>query len=213
MGRPKLTDQQGEAPIKIPIRDKRKLHETLGADGAGVLDAQPPEAPEAPADPAAELAEARQQAASHLDDLQRIKAEFDNYRKRTQKEQSRLMEMASVGMIAQLLGVLDHFDLAVAAAGQTQDYDKMLKGVEMVNSELKSALKTCGLEIIDAVGKAFDPHEHEAAVEEEGDGSGVMVVSEVLRTGYRVKDVILRPAMVKVTNDASAADAGAVSDG
>lgn len=209
-----MTDQKEEAPVKIPIRDKRKLHETLGADGASVLEVEPPEAPEAPAvDSNEELAEAKRQSASHLDDLLRLKAEFDNYRKRTVREQARLMDMASVGMMAQLLGVLDHFDLAVAAAGQTQDYDKMLKGVEMVNSELKSALKTCGLEIIDAVGKPFNPNEHEAASEEEGDGSGVMVVSEVLRNGYRVKDVVLRPAMVKVTNDASAVEVAAGSDG
>jgi molecular chaperone GrpE len=198
-------DSDQEQPIKIPIRDKRIKLDEPGEGGASVIDAAPPVSE----DPQDEVAAARRQAASHLDDLLRLKAEFDNYRKRTLKEQTRLLEMAAVGTIAQLLGVLDHFDLAVAAANQTQDYAKMLKGVEMVHSELKDVLKASGLEIIDAVGKPFDPNLHEAATEEEGDGSGVMVVGQVLRNGYKFKDMVLRPAMVTVTQDANAAEVGA----
>jgi molecular chaperone GrpE len=198
-------DSDQEQPIKIPIRDKRIKLDEPEEGGASVIDAAPPVSE----DPQDEVAAARRQAASHLDDLLRLKAEFDNYRKRTLKEQTRLLEMAAVGTIAQLLGVLDHFDLAVAAANHTQDYAKMLKGVEMVHSELKEVLKASGLEIIDAVGKPFDPNVHEAATEEEGDGSGVMVVGQVLRNGYKFKDMVLRPAMVTVTQDANAAELGA----
>jgi molecular chaperone GrpE len=198
-------DSDQEQPIKIPIRDKRIKLDEPEEGGASVIDAAPPVSE----DPQDEVAAARRQAASHLDDLLRLKAEFDNYRKRTLKEQTRLLEMAAVGTIAQLLGVLDHFDLAVAAANHTQDYAKMLKGVEMVHSELKEVLKASGLEIIDAVGKPFDPNVHEAATEEEGDGSGVMVVGQVLRNGYKFKDMVLRPAMVTVTQDANAAEVGA----
>jgi len=194
---------QEQPPIKIPIRDKRIRLDEADEGGASVVGASPPMS-EAPSEDD-QVAAARRQAASHLDDLLRLKAEFDNYRKRTLKEQTRLLEMAAVGTIAQLLGVLDHFDLAVAAANQTQDYAKMLKGVEMVHSELKDVLRASGLEILDAVGKPFDPNVHEAATEEEGDGSGVMVVGQVLRNGYKFKDMVLRPAMVKVTQDASAA--------
>jgi molecular chaperone GrpE len=194
---------QEQPPIKIPIRDKRIKLDEADEGGASVIGAAPPMS-EAPSEDD-QVAAARRQAASHLDDLLRLKAEFDNYRKRTLKEQTRLLEMAAVGTIAQLLGVLDHFDLAVAAANQTQDYAKMLKGVEMVHGELKDVLRASGLEIIDAVGKPFDPNVHEAAIEEEGDGSGVMVVGQVLRNGYKFKDMVLRPAMVKVTQDASAA--------
>jgi molecular chaperone GrpE len=198
-------DSDQEQPIKIPIRDKRIKLDEPEDGGASVIDAAPPVSE----DPEDEVAAARRQAASHLDDLLRLKAEFDNYRKRTLKEQTRLLEMAAVGTIAQLLGVLDHFDLAVAAANHTQDYAKMLKGVEMVHGELKDVLRASGLEIIDAVGKPFDPNVHEAAAEEEGDGSGVMVVGQVLRNGYKFKDMVLRPAMVTVTQDAKAAEVGA----
>ena len=147
---------------------------------------------------------ARRQAASYLDDLQRLKAEFDNYRKRTMKEQTRLIEMAAAGTVAQLLGVLDHFDLAMYALPAGRRLRQDVKGVEMVHSELKRSCDGPGLEIIEPKGKPFDPNVHEA-VRGEGDGSGEMVVGEVLRNGYKFKETVLRPAMVKVTQDASAA--------
>lgn len=199
--------------MKIPVRDKRKLREEQG--GARVV-GQPappateqaqPAAPEVAGSSSAEarIEQAEATAAGYLDDLQRLKAEFDNYRKRTLKEQTRLLEHASMGIVAQLLQVLDHFQLALAAAEETRDYDSMLKGVQMVYSKLKEVLRAAGLETIDALGRRFDPNLHEAALQTEGDGSGVEVVSEVLRDGYTFKQMVLRPAMVKVTHDASGA--------
>jgi molecular chaperone GrpE len=220
------------ARVKVPIRDRRKLRDGGGTQEKGGVQAAPAAAGDGSAasqaassssgekaavsgDPsgatvsqeipsiAEELAKAREEAAGYLDDLQRLKAEFDNYRKRTIKEQSRLVENASVRLIAELLGVLDDFELAVAAAEETKDFERMLKGVEMVYGELKEVLGAAGLEPIDAKGKPFDPMVHEAALEAPGDGSGVNVVSEVLRNGYKFKGSVLRPAMVKVTQDAS----------
>ncbi|HEX2177947.1 MAG TPA: nucleotide exchange factor GrpE, partial [Actinomycetota bacterium] len=147
---------------------------------------------------------ANQKAAGYLDDLQRLKAEFDNYRKRTLKEQTRLIEMASADIVAQLLGVVDHFQMAVSAASGSRDFDAMFRGVEMVYGELKQVLQNAGLEILDPKGQPFDPNLHEAVLQQEGDGSGHMVVDEVLRNGYLFKGTVLRPAMVKVTQDANA---------
>lgn len=202
-----------EAPrAKIPVRDKRKLREESPGTGAGQpapsAGEEPKPTTEAAGEPAdgARLEQAQATAAGYLDDLQRLQAEFDNYRKRTLKEQTRLLEHASVGIVAQLLQVLDHFQLAVAAAEETRDFDSMLKGVQMVYGELKEVLRAAGLESIDAKGRRFDPRLHEAALQVEGDGSGVEVVSEVLRDGYTFKQMVLRPAMVKVTQDASGAD-------
>jgi molecular chaperone GrpE len=205
-------EEAAEGRTRIPIRDKRKLHEADGAaadsGGAVVGEPVPPEAQasgEAPAEDSA-LAEAQAKAASYLDDLQRLKAEFDNYRKRTLKEQTRLIEMASADIVAQLLGVVDHFAMAVSAASGSRDFDAMLKGVEMVYGELKQVLSNAGLEIVEPKGEPFDPNLHEAVLQEEGDGSGHMVVDEVLRNGYLFKGAVLRPAMVKVTQAASGAD-------
>lgn len=146
-----------------------------------------------------ETAAAQAQAAGYLEDLQRLQAEFENYRKRILKEQTELAERASVVLIGRLLAVLDDFELAVAAAESTRDFDQMLKGIELVFGELREALSSEGLKPVDAKGKKFDPTLHEAALEVPGDEVGDLVVAEVLRTGYTLKNRVLRPAMVKVT--------------
>jgi molecular chaperone GrpE len=156
-------------------------------------------AAEAEAEPADEMERLRQERDSHLEDLKRLKAEFENYRKRILKEQTEFAERASAGVVAALLGVLDNFDLAVAAAEETHDFEKMLRGVEMVYGELKEVLGGEGLRPIDAKGKPFDPNLHEAALEVPGSEDGELVVAEVLRPGYMLKGKVLRPAMVKVT--------------
>lgn len=208
MGSDERPEEEGR--FKIPIRDKRKLHDDGSAQSGGAVVGEPVPAESDAAGEDAELAKAEANAASYLEDLQRLKAEFDNYRKRTVKEQSRLIEMASAEMVAQLLGVVDHFAMAMTAAAGGRDYDAMLKGVEMVYGELKQVLVGAGLEILEPKGQPFDPNVHEAVLQDEGDGSGRMIVDEVLRNGYLFKGTVLRPAMVKVTQDASGAvDAGA----
>jgi molecular chaperone GrpE len=202
-----MGSEEEEGRPKIPIRDKRKLHDDGAAQQGGAVVGEPV-LPEAEADQDADdaaVAEAHARAASYLDDLQRLKAEFDNYRKRTLKEQTRLIEMASAEMVAQLLGVVDHFGMAMSAAGGSNDYDAMLRGVEMVYGELKQVLEGAGLEILEPKGEPFDPNVHQAVMQDEGDGSGHMIVDEVLRNGYLFKGTVLRPAMVKVTQDASTA--------
>jgi len=158
---------------------------------------------EASSEPEDELTKAKQQAAAHLDDLLRLKAEFENYRKRVMREQTELVDRASVGLVARLLTVLDNFDLAVASAEESRDFEKMLRGLELVYGELREVLKQEGLQPLEAKDKPFDPNLHEAALEVPGDESGELVVAEVLRPGYSFKGRVLRPAMVKVTRRSS----------
>ena len=187
----------GEEPRENPGRE--------AVDTAASNESESDAAVEEPAQPepvGAEVSELdliRQERDSHLDDLQRLKAEFENYRKRVMREQTELVERSSAALLAHLLGVLDNFDLAVAAAEETKDFDKMLKGVELVYGELKEVLGANGLETIDAKNKPFDPNLHEAAIEVGGAEDGELVVAEVLRPGYLLKGRVLRPAMVKVT--------------
>jgi molecular chaperone GrpE len=147
---------------------------------------------------AADLAKARAEAESYLDDLRRLQADFDNYRKRTLREQTARAASASQALVARLLPVLDNFELAVSAAEQSRDFDRMLKGVEMVFGELRQALEGEGLVKIEAEGKPFDPERHEAviAVEEEDTEPGMVV--DIVRAGYELRGKVLRPAMVKV---------------
>jgi molecular chaperone GrpE len=147
---------------------------------------------------AADLEKARAEAESYLDDLRRLQADFDNYRKRTLREQTARAASASQALVARLLPVLDNFELAVTSAEQSRDFDRMLKGVEMVFGELREVLEGEGLVRIEAEGKPFDPERHEAviAVEEEGTEPGTVV--DIVRTGYELRGKVLRPAMVKV---------------
>src|SRR5881397_1945647 len=151
-----------------------------------------------PAGSADELEAARQEAAELKEHLQRLAADFDNYRKRMLKEQTRAVEMASEPLVRRLLEVLDEFDLALMAAEQRPDFDRFLHGVELVYAKLQEILRSEGLQRIDADGEPFDPERHEALMQS-GEHEGEPVVSDVLRQGYTLKGRVIRPAGVKVT--------------
>ena len=144
-----------------------------------------------------DLEKARADAAEYLDHLQRLKAEFDNYRKRVLKEQTRAVELASEPLVHRLLEVLDEFDLALMAAERKPDFDQFLHGVELVYAKLLDILRSEGLERIDAQGKPFDPERHEALMQS-GEHEGEPVVADVLRQGYTLRGRVIRPAGVKV---------------
>ena len=152
-----------------------------------------------PVDPEAELAAARAAAAEHLDDLKRLKAEFENYRKRVIREQTNVVARASEQLVERILPVLDNFELALMAADRTKDYEALVRGVELVFGELADLLHKEGVQKIEALGKPFDPTQHEAVLEV-GDGppDGDPIVAEVVRNGYTLKGKVVRPAMVKV---------------
>lgn len=161
-------------------------------DATEIIDAGSAEG--ADAEPLDELSVARAEAAQYLDDLRRLKAEFENYRKRMVREQTMIVERASGAVIERLLPVLDNFDLALLAASSTKDYEAMVRGVELVYSELRDMLHKAGLERMEVVGEPFDPERHEAVMHEDGDEE---VVDE-MRPGYLFAGRVLRPAMVKV---------------
>jgi molecular chaperone GrpE len=142
-----------------------------------------------------ELARMTAERDEYLAHLQRTQAEFDNYRKRMLRDQTTHLERATAGLIEQLLPVLDSFELALGSAGT--DAERLRKGVELVYGELLGSLEKAGLERIEALGKPFDPEEHEAVMHVEDDG-GEPGVRDVVRSGYRFKGRVLRPAMVKV---------------
>jgi molecular chaperone GrpE len=178
-----VTERADEEPEAAPAE------EAVPAQGA---------ADDAPAAIAADLDAAKAQAESYLDDLRRLQADFDNYRKRTLREQTARAASASQALVARLLPVLDNFELAVSHAEQSRDFDGMLKGVEMVFGELREVLQGEGLVKIEAEGKPFDPERHEAVVAVEQEGAEPGTVVDVVRAGYELRGRVLRPAMVKV---------------
>ncbi|MGH2573400.1 MAG: nucleotide exchange factor GrpE [Actinomycetota bacterium] len=205
--------RRGEERPKIKVTDRRRVRTESGSDGSdsppadGRSTDRPPivEAGGAPVlgvgegvdTTANELEAAKRQTAEYLEHLQRLKAEFDNYRKRVLKEQTRAVEMASEPLIRKLLEVLDEFDLALIAAERKPDFERFLHGVELVYAKLQEILRSEGLERIQAEGQPFDPELHEALMQS-GEAEGEPVVADVLRPGYTMKGRVIRPAGVKV---------------
>lgn len=144
-----------------------------------------------------DLEKAREEAAEYLDSLQRLKAEFENFRKRMIREQSQYLEMAAETLIIQLIPVLDNFERALnhkEGAG-TEDYHA---GIELLYNQLTDLLGKQGLRPIDPVGEVFDPLRHEALMQVESEEHGENEVVEVLDKGYELKGKVIRPAKVKV---------------
>jgi molecular chaperone GrpE len=144
------------------------------------------------------LAEAEQEAAESKQGWQRTAADFANYRRRTEQDREATLGLANEALLAKLLVVVDDFDRAIANVPADLAGNGWVEGVAAIDRKLDALLASEGLTPIDAVGKPFDPHEHEAIVQEErADVPEGTVVAELQR-GYRIRDRILRPAMVAV---------------
>lgn len=148
-----------------------------------------------------ELARSRAEAGSYLDDLRRVAADFDNFRKRALRDQQVTVERAAERVIAAVLPVLDSFDAALAVEPQSESERKLVDGVKGTYSQLFDALAKEGLEILPALGEPFDPEIHEAVISP-ADGDGRLVVSHELRRGYRLGDKLLRATLVALEREA-----------
>jgi molecular chaperone GrpE len=143
-----------------------------------------------------ELRSARDEATTYLDDLKRVAADFDNYRKRSLKESSAVFDRATERVVQGLMPVLDTFDAALATGPSTDAERLIYSGMINTREQLLKALEAEGLEVIPTVGEPFDPEVHEPVGAPTG--SGRLVVSEELRRGYRLRGKVLRAALVSV---------------
>lgn len=141
-----------------------------------------------------EVGTARGDATSYLDDLKRVAADFDNYRKRSQRDQAVMHERATEKIVEGLLPVLDTFDAALATEAGTEVEKQLYSGMINTRSQLLSALEAAGLEVIPTFGEPFDPEIHEPAGAPVG--SGQLVVGQELRRGYRLNGKVIRAALV-----------------
>jgi len=144
-----------------------------------------------------ELSEARQEAGEQLEMLQRVAADFDNYRRRVERDQAENVERASQRVIESLLPTLDAFDAAAAFEPQTPTEQNTLDGMVSTRAQLLETLGREGFELIPAAGEPFDPKVHEA-VSGPGDGEGDLVVDAELRRGYVMRGRVIRPSLVTV---------------
>jgi molecular chaperone GrpE len=144
-----------------------------------------------------ELAEARQEAGEYLETLQRVAADFENYRKRVERDHAANIVRASQRILEELLPTLDSFDAALAYAPQSPSEEKILSGLQGTHALLMEALARESFEPIAAAGAPFDPAVHEA-VAGPGDGDGDLVVERELRRGYTLRGRVIRPSLVTV---------------
>lgn len=127
----------------------------------------------------------------------RLQAEFDNYRKRTEKERIASRKYEAQNLATELLPVIDNFERALQT--EVDESNKgFYDGVKMVYEQLLQAMKSQGVEVMEVVNKPFDPNLHHAVMQEEDDSKESNIVTEELQKGYMLKDKVIRPAMVKV---------------
>ena len=138
-------------------------------------------------------------AEERFDRLLRLQAEFENYRKRVNRERSEFIQYALEDLICDLLPVIDNFERALASAHQHDNFHALLQGVEMVYKQVQDILVKRGLERIEALGKKFDPREHEAVMQVESEERPDNTVIEESLAGYKLKNKVIRPALVKVS--------------
>jgi molecular chaperone GrpE len=143
------------------------------------------------------LDEERRRNEELLTNLRYLQADFENYRKRVDREIRELEEFSTLGLVRKLVPVLDDLELAVASATKAADQG-LLEGVKMVQKNLASALESEGLREIKAVGEPFNPSAHEAVDKVQGTGNSEDIVVEEMRKGYTFKGKVLRPSAVKV---------------
>jgi molecular chaperone GrpE len=162
-------------------------------------DIDPQPAPDAPQDTAStDDSNALQKERDELfDRLLRKTAEFDNFRKRVERDRKEMIEWAAADVLADLIGIADDFDRALAADAppEAQVYKA---GLELIHRQLADVLKKRGVTLVEALGADFDPHLHQAVAYEEVAGAREGEVVGVLAKGYKLGERLLRPAMVKV---------------
>lgn len=130
--------------------------------------------------------------------LLRVQAEYDNFRKRTQKEKEADRKYKSQSIVTELLPVVDNFERALQVEVKDESAKSVVEGLNMVYRQLKDALQKEGVEEIKTEGEVFDPHLHQAVMQVEDEQYESNTVVEELQKGYKLKDRVIRPAMVKV---------------
>ena len=144
------------------------------------------------------ITEAEQQRDEYRDLLLRQTAEFDNFRKRTERERQTLEETAAFNIIHELLPLVDNLERALSADPGSEGADAYRKGVELIYRELQELLRRRGVKPIEALGAEFDPHYHQAVAYEPAEDRNDGEIVEEFRRGYTLGDRLLRPSMVKV---------------
>lgn len=202
-----MPDHDPAAPRRTTHRTKTRAEERIDE-----LDASP-------ATLAAQLDElrgerdaAQAKADEYLGALQRERAEFQNFRRRTSEERERELGLAGVDLISKVLNLADDFDRAIETRPDTLKDDAWADGVAAIDRKLRLLLESEGVTAIDAApGTAFDPRHHEAVVSVPGTGRSEGEIVDEIRRGYRLRNRVIRPALVAVAGAGDGAAAGPIN--
>ena len=197
-----------EADVLKAAEDAMKMeaeaNKADASDAQAEAAEQPAEAAEKPAEPAEAAPSAeevlKQQLADATDRNLRLMAEFDNYRRRTAKEQLELIETANGKLLEKLSEVQDNFERAFASENKAQDLEAFEKGMQMIYNQFAKILTDAGLEQIDPTGAEFDPNMHEALMQQPSETVPEGHVVTVFQKGYKLKNKILKTAKVIVSS-------------
>ena len=147
-----------------------------------------------------ELEKSEEKVAELTDKYQRLMAEFENARKRTAKETTKMYDMGAKDMLEKLLPVIDNFERGMATLTEEEKELPFVQGIDKIYKQFLSVLEACHVEAMNAEGKEFNPDFHNAVMHIEDESLGENVVAEELLKGYMYKDMVLRFSMVKVAN-------------
>ena len=189
-------DEPKEIPIQIfDESEDEQAEETSAPDGQEVEQQDPLAALQA------QIETMTQERATLYDQLLRRQAEFENYRRRVDREKSETYTRARAEVLLELLPVIDNFERALASLETSGgDAESLRHGVELIHKQFKDALTKFGLEPVESVGQTFDPHVHEAVTIEPTDKHKENTIIEEFQRGYRLGEKLLRPAKVKVAS-------------
>lgn len=134
------------------------------------------------------------------DRLMRTMAEFDNFRKRSEREKSQMFDIGAKNIVEKILPVVDNLERGLATVPEKDKEDAFVQGVEKVYKQLMTTLEAVGVTPIEAVGTEFNPDFHNAVMHVEDDGLGENIIAEELQKGYMYKESVVRHSMVKVAN-------------
>ncbi len=192
-----LRDMEDTGEVALDLDEQSPDLETAMREAVAAVEGVEEGArPEAEADGEAdEVARLRQEIADLRDRSMRTLADFDNFRKRSERERQELRRYALLEPMRELLTVADNLDLALSAQGSAED---LKRGVEMIHRQMQELMRRFGVTEVAAAGQPFDPTLHEAVSREENAEVKAPTVVAELRRGYRMHDRLLRPAMVKV---------------
>lgn len=128
-------------------------------------------------------------------------AEVENFKKRVQREKEDFMKYSSEKLVIKLLDAVDNLERGIGASKDSKDFDGLVKGVEMTLDQIHTLLDTEGVTPLETIGKEFDPYEHHAMMQEESEEFADNTVMMEFQKGYKMKDKVIRPAMVKVAKN------------